>query len=80
MEQTKRIKKMKGRKLITGIAMVPLPVLVFLSMGEGLFPSGGLLYTLNLVILLSLVSLGIIVTVIQTQNNQKTITLKIKNK
>ncbi len=71
---------MKDRKLITGIAMLTLAVLVFLSIDEALFPSGGFLYTLKLGILVSLVSIGIIVTVIQTQNNQKTITLKIKNK
>jgi len=78
MRQAKGITKMKPRKLIAWIAMVPLPVLVFLSIDEAIFPSGGFLYTLPLGILLSLVSIGIIVTVILTQNNQKIITLKIK--
>ncbi|MDT0675530.1 MULTISPECIES: hypothetical protein [Flavobacteriaceae] len=78
MEQTKRTTKMKNKKLISGIAMVPLPVLVFLSIDEALFQSGGFLFTLKLAILWTLVSIGIIVTTILLQNNQKTITLKVK--
>lgn len=75
MEQTKRTTKMKGRKLITGIALVPLPVLVFFIIAGAL---GGFLYTLTLGSLLSLVGTGIMGTINLTQKNQKTITLKVK--
>jgi hypothetical protein len=64
--------------LINGIARVPLPVLVFFIISGALFPSGGFLYTLTLATLVSLVGIGIIITIILTQNNQKTITLKVK--
>ena len=78
MEQTKRLTKMKSRKLIIGITMLTIPVFAFFIIGVVLFSGGGLLYALTLGILMSLMSIGIIGTIILTQNNEKATTLKVK--
>ncbi len=78
MEHKKRTTKMNAGKLMVGIAMVPLPVLVFFIIAGALFPSGGFLYTLMLATLVYLMGLATIGTINLTQKNQKTITLKVK--